>query len=266
MIHIGTSGFSFPDWQGTVYPVGLTREQMLPYYAQTLGFTAVELNFTYYALPASKVFSSMIARVPAGFIFTVKAFKGLTHDVVNDRRQLCVDWSLLDRQAASIEPLRQAGRLGALLFQFSPVFFPNKETVAYIAGIRERLTGMPLAIEFRNQYWNDDHYAALLRRLDIALCCVDEPKLPRLMPFVNRVTSGNAYFRFHGRNPHWFRSSLAERYNYLYAPAELQAFVPDVRQAAQSAAITYVFFNNCHLGYAAKNAASFQQLLAGPNR
>jgi uncharacterized protein YecE (DUF72 family) len=81
------------------------------------------------------------------------------------------------------------------------------------------------------------------------------------MPFAPEVTSRIAYVRFHGRNPNWFNSPVSERYNYFYSDEELAEFVPLIRRMDALAGKTYVFFNNCHAGYAAKNARKFALML-----
>jgi len=85
MIKIGTSGFSFPDWKGTVYPARLSNKEMLSYYAYTLQFDTVEINFTYYALPSSGHMEIMSDKVPEDFEFVVKGYKGMTHDPFDNR-------------------------------------------------------------------------------------------------------------------------------------------------------------------------------------
>jgi uncharacterized protein YecE (DUF72 family) len=92
-------------------------------------------------------------------------------------------------------------------------------------------------------------------------CVVDEPKIPRLMPFEPRRTSDVAYFRFHGRNQNWFSCSREERYNYLYSKDELGEFIPPLRSVSSGAKMTYTFFNNCHAGAAARNALMMKTML-----
>ena len=77
MIKVGTSGFSFPDWKGTIYPAGLGDREMLPFYEKNLGFNVLEVNFTYYSLPSPKSFAAMSQKTSKEFEFVVKAFKGM---------------------------------------------------------------------------------------------------------------------------------------------------------------------------------------------
>ncbi len=81
MIKIGTSGFSFPDWKGAVYPVGIREGDMLPFYEKELGFNVVEVNFTYYTLPSQKSLAALCQKTSSSFEFVVKSFKGMTHKI-----------------------------------------------------------------------------------------------------------------------------------------------------------------------------------------
>ena len=81
MIKVGTSGFSFPDWKGTIYPEGIRDGEMLSFYEKELGFNVLEVNFTYYTLPSQKSFAAMSKKTSEEFEFVVKAFKGMTHEI-----------------------------------------------------------------------------------------------------------------------------------------------------------------------------------------
>ena len=81
MIKVGTSGFSFEDWKGTIYPAGLPQKEMLSFYEKELGFNVLEVNFTYYTLPSQKSFEAMSKKTSKAFEFVVKAFKGMTHEI-----------------------------------------------------------------------------------------------------------------------------------------------------------------------------------------
>jgi len=265
MIRIGTSGFSFPDWKGIIYPADLPPGEMLAYYSGELGFNTVEVNSSYYRILTPAATTRMSERTPDDFEFTVKAFRGMTHDPFDPRlttRPSNDEVAGYYREfSASIEPLRRDGKLGAILLQFPVFFHPSQSSRDYILQARDRLPAAPLAIEFRNSEWARDETFDFLRRNDLAYCTVDEPKLPRLMPFLNRVTSSLGYARFHGRNPKWFSAPVAERYNYHYRDSELEEFTPVVRSMNIAAGKTYLFFNNCHQGAAAINAMRFRQIL-----
>lgn len=245
-ILIGTSGFSFDDWVGEVYPAGIKKQEMLPYYANKMGFRALEVNYTYYAMPSHKTMESFTRRTPADFSFVVKAYKGITHDLGDDISATCRLFK------EGIKPLGPG--MKALLFQFPYMFGPTDENIGYLKKLRDEFTGYESVIEFRNARWFEEKYYDLLRELSLGSCIVDEPKLKGLMPFVPELTSQTGYFRFHGRNRRWFREPVDIRYDYLYTDKELRAFVAPIKDVAKKAKATFVFFNNCHAGKAVKNA------------
>jgi uncharacterized protein YecE (DUF72 family) len=255
-ILIGTSGFSFDDWVGTIYPANIRKLEMLPYYEKTLGFRALEVNYTYYSMPSGKTMESFAKRTSSDFAFVVKAYKGITHEKGDNVRELC------GRFRDGIEPLN--GSLKAVLLQFPYMFVPSKENIDYLRVLREEFRGIESVIEFRNAKWSDEDYTETLRELSFGYCVVDEPKLKGLLPFSPRLTSETGYFRFHGRNTSWFREPLEVRYDYLYSEKELVQFIAPIRDIGKRAANTFVFFNNCHAGKAARNALMMIEMLKRP--
>src|SRR5512143_1124786 len=107
MIKIGTSGFSYADWVGPVYPQGLAASDQLGFYASE--FTTVEINATFYRIPEPRTVESWIRKTPPGFVFSVKAYRGLTHDRENPEYAPF---------ATSLNPFVASGRLGCVLAQF----------------------------------------------------------------------------------------------------------------------------------------------------
>ena len=101
-----------------------------------------------------------------------------------------------------------------------------------------------------------------LKENDLGYCAVDEPKLPRLMPFVNEVTTNIGYLRFHGRNTNWFNASTSERYNCLYSDDELKEFIPETDKIGANSEKACLFFNNCHEGKADRNAQTLKNKLS----
>lgn len=251
---IGTSGFSFDDWIGEVYPPRTRKQDMLPYYANTLGFKTLEVNYTYYSMPSRRTMESFARRTSRDFAFVVKAYKGITHSMETDVREMCRFFK------EGVEPLGE--NLKALLFQFPYTFLPTGENIDYIRRIRDQFTTYESIIEFRNARWFEEQYFDLLRELSLGFCVVDEPKLKGLMPFTPVLTSAVGYFRFHGRNRSWFREPVDIRYDYLYSEKELKGFVqPIIDIASRASDTTFVFFNNCHSGKAARNALMMIELL-----
>ena len=263
MYRIGTSGFSFADWVGPVYPAGTTKPRMLEFYERGLGFDTVELNFTYYRMPVPRTMEQLVAKTGDGFEFVVRSNSGMTHDIWTDRgRKTLLDTSQVFRDFhEGIRPLAEAGRLGCVLIQMPSFFWPTPDNLLYVHRFPDLMPGVPLVVEFRNRSWVRDSTYRMLEETGIGYCVVDEPQLPRLMPFDPHRTSDVAYFRFHGRNRNWFRASREERYDYLYSEDELKQFAGPVREVAQGAKRTYLFFNNCHVGSAGRNALLMKQLL-----
>ncbi|HOJ42589.1 MAG TPA: DUF72 domain-containing protein [Syntrophorhabdaceae bacterium] len=252
-IFIGTSGFSFEDWKGEVYPEHIKSYEMLPYYEEKLGFNTLEVNYTYYTLPSQKTMESFYRRTSKGFTFVVKAYKGLTHQRDDAFKKTS------DIFKEGIMPLKE--KLKAILFQFPYNFSPGKESIRLLHEITSGFNEFNVVIEFRNHKWFRDEYIELLRSLSLGFCVVDEPKIEGLMPFHPVLTSDTGYFRFHGRNKDWFKAPAAVRYDYYYTDDELKEFVSPIREISKKAINTFIYFNNCHLGKAVKNAHRLKELL-----
>lgn len=253
---IGTSGYSYKDWVGPFYPPGLPAEDMLAYYAREFPF--VELNFTYYRLPTQRTLAGMARKVPPGFLFTVKAYQSLTHSrgeaVAEDAGKFLY----------GLKPLVDAGRLGAVLLQFPYSFHHTEENRRYLVWLKELLSGLPLAVEFRNREWAKEPVWELLASLGMGYACVDEPRLRGLVGGVVKCTASVAYVRFHGRNAaRWWQHEAAyERYDYLYSEDELREWVPGIASLAGRAERLFVAFNNHYQAKAVVNARMLRGLLA----
>jgi uncharacterized protein YecE (DUF72 family) len=254
MIHIGTSGFSYKDWVGPYYPPGTAQKDMLSFYA--CEFSTCELNFTYYRQPDPKTMARMADKVPPGFLFTAKAYQGMTHELEEDN---AAEFSTFIN---GIQPLREAGKFGCVLLQFPWAFKPSAENRAYLEACRERLGELPAVIEFRNAGWIKDETFALLRSLGLGFCCVDEPRLKGLLPPIAESTASLAYVRFHGRNAAkwWQHDEAWERYNYSYSREELQEWLPKIEKLNRAAENTFVFTNNHYGGQAVDTARQLKLL------
>jgi uncharacterized protein YecE (DUF72 family) len=266
-VFLGTSGFSFDDWVGPVYPERLPKTQWLTFYEQSLGFNAVEVNYTYYQMPSVRTMEGLVRKTSPDFRFTVKTHRRLTHDILQPDRSIREDAAAFQEFRDGLRPMVDAGRLGCVLAQFPYAFTDTPPARGYLDRAMDRLGDLGLVIEFRHRSWVAPETFERLRRRQVGWCVVDEPQLSRLMPWTGEVTSGNAYVRFHGRNAaQWFGTSTAERYNYLYSDAELRGLAGKVADLAAPAKALYVFFNNCHAGAAAKNALQFQKIIGDVSR
>jgi len=252
MMLVGTSGFSYRDWVGPVYPASLSEKEWLSHLARE--FPTVELNVTFYRVPSARTVSGWAEKTPSGFLFSVKAFQGLTHD-----RQ-APDFSGF---VESLKPLLDSGKLGCVLAQFPYSFHDNAQNRGYLARLREGLRDLPLVVEFRNAGWVRADTFDLLRGLKLGFCNVDEPDLKGLMPRVCVATGPVGYVRFHGRNAaKWFEHEQAwQRYDYAYRGEELGEWVPRLQKLAEETEITLVYFNNHFRGQAVQGARDLVSLL-----
>ncbi len=157
-IRIGTSGFSFPDWVGVIYPPGLNKRDWLTYYEETLGFKALEVNYTYYGMPSAKTLGAMSAKTSADFTFSVKAHGSMTHELWTDktRRQMVDNHGVFGQFRAGLSPLIGEGKLSAVLAQFPYSFQRNGENADYLGRFRELMGDVPTVVEFRNRQWHDE--------------------------------------------------------------------------------------------------------------
>lgn len=254
-IRIGTSGYSYRDWVGPVYPEGTPQSEYLRLYSEM--FPIVELNFSYYRQPEASMLDRMLSVSEGRIGFAIKAYKEMTHEIAADRFAATVD-----EFREGIRPLVEAERLEAVLLQFPYSFHYTRDNRQYLAKLSDRLRGLPLAVEFRNSEWFRDRVFDGLRKRRLALVCVDEPRLPKLPPPVSEVTAPLAYVRFHGRNAEkWWNGDNQSRYDYSYHDDELREWLPRIASIAEQASNLLVFFNNHWRGQAAQNAQRMAELI-----
>ena len=214
MIWIGTSGYSFDDWQLSFYPPGLKRGQRLNHYVRH--FRTVEVNSTYYRLPNPIVLRQMERKTPADFRFLVKLNQAVTHKGVSDPDHFRT-------YLKAIEPLEDVGKFYGSLAQFPWAFRRTPRAVDHLRAIKDRMGDRPVFAEFRHDSWACDETFAELRELGLGFCAVDEPRLRGLFPPLVRETNGIGYVRFHGRNAKsWWGKDGGDRYNYDYPDNELR--------------------------------------------
>ncbi len=256
-LHIGTSGYSYQDWKGPFYGEACKNEDMLPSYAAR--FRTVELNFSYYRLPAAKQLAVLAQRATEArkdFLFSIKAHRTMTHEISTAWQEDT------QRFVEAVQPLCEGGHLGAVLLQFPHSFHYTVENRRHLDRLLIALDALPCACEFRSQEWLGNSVYEGLRARNVALVAVDEPDLKGLLPPVVVPTSEIGYIRFHGRNrDNWWRGDNASRYDYLYNRDELREWVPRLKTFAESARQVFVYFNNHWEGQAPKNAEQFADLV-----
>jgi uncharacterized protein YecE (DUF72 family) len=255
-VRVGTSGYHFRDWVGTVYPRGLSASELLPYYARM--FDCLEVNTSFYRVPDPSLFEGMLERVPETFLFAVKIPKEMTH--ARDRLDGVVDPFL-----RGIEPLRDAGRLGGLLAQFPYAFKPDAGAIAHLERLAEALAGagIPVNVEFRHDGWYRDETFSKLREIGLGFVNVDLPRLPRLPSPSNVATTSVAYYRLHGRNAEmwWNHPTSSHRYDYSYADEDLKGWTERIEEMRPQVDLVFVFTNNCRMGASVVDALRMKQLL-----
>ncbi len=257
-ILIGTSGYSYDDWKRRFYPPLIKNADMLSFYSRF--FQMTEINSTYYRIPPRQMMEYIIEKVPADFIFTVKVFKGITHEKPADAEALILDFN------KAIEPLVERGKCAALLLQFPYSFHNTPENKEYLLGMSKRFSA-PLVVEFRNSGWITESTFSFLEKEKMGFCCVDEPRLKGLIPPEARVTADIGYLRFHGRNSEtWFAKDGTpySRYDYLYPEAELLEWVPKIKAMAGLTKTFFVLFNNHPKAYAVRDAELLAKALDIP--
>jgi uncharacterized protein YecE (DUF72 family) len=195
-IWVGTSGYNYPEWKGSFYPEKLSAAKMLPYYAER--FATVEINYTYYRVPNTKILAGWSGETPERFKLTLKAPKRITHDA---RLRDCAE--LLDYFLKTSATL--GDKLGAILFQLPPYLKKDYPLLDEFLALLP--PGTCAAFEFRHASWLDEQVFARLRAQNVALCVAESEKFSMSV----EVTADYAYFRLRdtGYGPdeiaHWAR-------------------------------------------------------------
>ena len=289
-IRVGTASWTDKTLieSGWYPPEANNAEKRLRYY--TRQFPLVEVDSTYYALPAEQTAAAWAQRSPKEFTFNIKAFslftqhptrvaalpkdlrpaaekaaKGKPNVYLKDAGPELTEqaWA---RFLAALEPLRQTGRLGAILFQFPQWFVIGRARKDYIVSVAERVAPRQVCIEFRNKTWmSEDNRAETLAFLadhQLPYVCVDEPQgYPSSVPPVVAATAPLAVVRMHGHSEKWDSHDIQEKFRYRYSENELNEWVPKVRSLAAEADTTHVLFNNCYSDDAQVNARQLTDLL-----
>lgn len=266
-ILVGTCNWS--DHLG-FYPAGVKPADRLAYYARF--FPIVEVDSTFYHLQSERNFAKWAEVTPDDFVFNVKAYRALTlHDRDERGSVIMPTAEIVRRFSGAVAPLRDAGKLRALHFQFPPWFFANDRNREYLGQVREMFPDDLLSIEFRHQSWllprERERTFALLRDLSIVYTIVDEPQgesnsVPPLAAVTNPSLS---IVRFHGRNQEtWNKPGMKgsqERFNYRYTTDELSGWLPNVSAVAGEAGTVHLLFNNNAGNYAVVNGLEMRDLL-----
>ncbi len=260
MIRVGTCGFSYKDWVGPVYPPRTKPAEMLTLYAKK--FPVVEIDSTYYGVPAFETVEGWVRRTPERFRFAAKLPGTGTHVPEHARGTLHEDVRLF---RARLAPLVASGKLACALMQFPNSFRPGAAAEGHLRALRDELDDVPLVAEFRHREWQTNDTLLLLRELEIGLVAVDEPQYASLPRPLSDATANVAYVRFHGRNyEQWWKGDNVTRYDYSYTAQELEQWAGRLVDLAAQPGVreVFAFFNNHRRGQAARNAEMFEALIA----
>ena len=270
-VRIGTCSWADDALAKHWYPPGTPPRERLSWYSER--FSTVEVDSTYYRVPTEAMVQGWADRTPPGFVMHVKAFGLLTRHPVKleqvppDLREgLPVDErGRVDRPPreargrvfaeflASLRPLREAGKLGGILFQLPPYITWKRSSLDYLEWAREQLGADTMLVEPRHRSWfAPGIQAELLGWLEanrMSWVVVDAPKVAaaNVPDTLVAVTSPIAYVRFHGRNAATWNArggTAATRFDHLYAEDELREWVSPLRELAGAAEQAYAFFNN----------------------
>ena len=268
-IYIGTSGWSYPKgegtWNGFFYPGGKVNE--LEYYAHF--FNTVEVNSSFYRPPDAGIVYGWSKRTPKDFLFTMKLWQKFTHPKMFEQatgQEALIAQTDVDVFRKCLEPLANAGKLGALLAQFPPSFKKDGKSINILRGIANAFGEYRVAVELRDRSWSDDKETkAFLRENRMAWVEIDEPKFSSSIAGQVPVTAEFAYFRYHGRNAaNWWKGDGEQRYRYHYNEAEIGELAERIKNAASQVRLLFAFFNNHWQAYAPRNANDLKKALGLP--
>ena len=305
-VRIGTSGWSYPTgkgtWNGIFYPVSprvakTARERSqarhangaasraeafakgggpkpprkvdeLAFYAEH--FDTVEVNSTFYRVPAVDAVRRWAERTPPQFEFALKLYQKFTHPEMFAKATGADPSELgakdVDAFRAAVDPLASSGKLGPILAQFPASFRNEPNSRGYLEWLLQAFSDYRMAVELRHRSFSDDPLdtLALLGQFGAAWVQIDEPKfrgsirqnrLPNVPTFY--------YMRLHGRNAAnwWSHEHSEDRYNYLYSADELQPIVEAADSAAREVRKSYVYTNNHFSAKSVANAVQIKALL-----
>lgn len=294
-ILVGTSSWADPGFVEDWYPRGMAARDRLAWYAER--FEYVEVNSSFYAVPAQKTVARWAEVTPKQFKFDVKLHRLLSRHAAGldslppelrdgattnecGRVDLTAQLqdALVQQTLDAVAPLAEAGKLGVFLLQLTPAFAPGSHSLDELDGLAEALRAHGLAIELRHRGWVEGE--RLEQTLDwyeqhgAAFVCVDAPPgehVP-ILPSIDAVTRRDvAYMRMHGRNTEGYLKgkTVAERFGWVYSDDELREIAGRAKALAEDAGEVHVAFNNNRSSDAPDSARRFRELIGqdpGPAR
>lgn len=272
-LHIGTAGWSYPHWNGVVYPKSTAGgKHPLEFLAAKLD--AVEINSSFYQALKPEVTGVWLkkAQFNKDFKFSAKLYRRFTHDRVLDPQEIVAF-------KVGLYPLLRSGKLAALLMQFPWSFRFTPENQEFLIRLRRAFHEFPLVAEMRHSSWLAEEAIGTFLDYKIGFCNLDQPEYTSAMPPTSYLTSAIGYVRLHGRNPQnnlggFDRHAASEptgsvpsarlrQHDYLYSETELQQWRTRIERISRYAETTFVIFNNDAYGKSVVNALQLQTMQTG---
>jgi uncharacterized protein YecE (DUF72 family) len=242
-LRVGTSGWSYREWDRIFYPEGVKATQdRLAYYAKH--FNTIEVNYSFYHLPKVGTYQKWAGAAPDDFIFSVKASRYITH--IRRLSRIGPSWDKF------IDGARTLGkRLGPVLLQFPPGWPADARRLSRFLDRLKKDFASPLihpVFEFRHRSWFTEAIYSILREAGATLCIAQSSRYP----CVEEITAERVYYRFHGPG-----DLFASR----YSDEELRSWAGRIRPLVKDGKTVYIYFNNTLNGYAVENAKTLRALI-----
>jgi uncharacterized protein YecE (DUF72 family) len=258
-IRIGTSSFTAKGWEGTFYPRGMKAADRLSFYATK--FDTVELDTTFYGIPALSTVKGWYEKTPTGFLFAPKVPQVITHEKV-----------LVDCEADLNEFLKTMDalgeKLGPLLFQFgyfnASKFKSGKEFLSRLKPFLEKLPkGYKFAVEIRNKAWLDERFLNLLRMHGVALALIDQGWMPRpweMKEELDLITADFTYVRWLGDRKEIEAKTTSWDKTIVDRQGELLEWVNLLKNVHERHIMILAFANNHYAGFGPGTLELFRRL------
>ncbi len=244
-IYIGTSGWTYDDWEKSFYPFDIKRSEWLKYYSKH--FNTVEINVSFYHQIKDGVYEKWRKIVPQNFIFSVKISRYLTHiKKLNEPKE---PWERF------INNVKFLGRkLGPILVQLPPNFKVNIEKISNLLKIIP--SKYKIALEVRNNTWFTSEVYNILKKHNASLVLADSEECPSLTKakFLNKeITANFIYIRMHGPG---------NLYSSKYTITQLKRLAKNIELLRRKTKEIYVYFNNDTNAYAIENAIQLKKIIS----
>jgi len=242
-LRVGTSGWSYGEWDRIFYPEGIkATQERLAYYAGQ--FNTVEVNYSFYHLPKVETYKKWAATAPVDFLFAVKTSRYITH--IRRLSRVGPSWNKFMDGARTL-----GDRLGPVLLQFPPGFPAEAKRLSrFLQRLKKASDPPPVhpVFEFRHRSWFTETIYAILREAGATLCIAHSARYP----CVESVTSDLVYFRFHGPG---------ELFASRYSDDELRSWARRIRPLIKEGKRVLIYFNNTLNGYALENAKTLRRMI-----